>query len=561
MALTSFKITKKIFETFYSPKVSKFDRMVGSINSSMGYGQTIESYVDTKVLNTYYHVWDNDRMSEVVMDATSGEINSVEQAGPMFWGVTSQQGISFLNGTISISGLRKLKYCNGCEDRNTIVYPSLVDFKKKFSEVGNLITQYNTLDGYLFYDTTLPRFSNVFPAAKEDDGINVTFRFKTVDGTDKTLAEISQITSKPIIEIEESIDLSDPVKPEEGANSVIVSCCDEKLYHVVEGQMKIGATATSSSYFDGSKSWYVESYTNDESTIPRGITFMYGERSCKSGIINNPCGGSACEQLKLSYSRSRFDVCIQKATDYDFDSTNGILYEFESCGELISKPGVYSDGENIFSWDGINFEKIGKCQQDSVFNGPWVSSIIIPQYTDTFAIPTTTYIGFVGVQDGSPTNAIYAQLQITIDPQIVDGTRNIQRDIYKYDVLELVNGQWVPAMDKNNRPIGYGDYSLDKGGNRNKINYRQVYDPSTSQWTTYEGEYLLLYGSTFAYNGDYYSTRTPFTNQFNQRVFKLLIYPIWQDDTSYYEIIVNAGDTSNTPNIISSASYYQGEQL
>jgi hypothetical protein len=124
MALTSFKITKKIFETFYSPKVSKFDRMVGSINSSMGYGQTIELYVNTKVLNTYYHVWDNDRMSEVVMDATSGEINSVEQAGPMFWGVTSQQGISFLNGTISISGLRKLKYCNGCEDRNTIgIYP------------------------------------------------------------------------------------------------------------------------------------------------------------------------------------------------------------------------------------------------------------------------------------------------------------------------------------------------------------------------------------------------------------------------------------------------------
>ena len=291
MALSSFKITKKSFETYYSPKVSKFDRMVSSINSPMGYGQTIESFADTNVLNTYYHVWDNSLGVQVVMDVTTGNFYSVDQAGPMFWGVTSQQGISFLNGTSSIYGYRKLKYCNGCSGQNTISYNSLVDFKKKFSEVGNLITQYNTLDGYLFYDTTLPRYSNGFPAAKEDDGINVTFRFKTVDGTDKTLAEISQITLKPIIEIEESIDFSDPVKPEEGDNSVIVSCCDEKLYHVMDGQMKIGATATSSSYFDESKSWYVESYTNDERTVPIGITFTYDERSCKSAVITNPCGG------------------------------------------------------------------------------------------------------------------------------------------------------------------------------------------------------------------------------------------------------------------------------
>ena len=291
MALTSIKITKKLFETYYSPKVSRFDRMILSINSSMGYGQVIESYVGADVTNTYYHVWDNGYNAQVVMDATLGTVYSVEQAGPMFWGVTSQRGISFLNGTDSISGYRKLKYCNGCEDRNTIIYPSLNDFKKKFSEVGNLITQYNTLDGYLFYDETLPRYSNVFPATKEDDGVNVTFRFKTVNGENKTLAEISQITAKPIINIEESIDLSDPVNIEQGDNSLIVSCCDEKLYHVMDGQMKIGATATSSSYFDESKSWYVESYTNDERTVPIGITFSYGERSCKSGIINNPCGG------------------------------------------------------------------------------------------------------------------------------------------------------------------------------------------------------------------------------------------------------------------------------
>lgn len=561
MALRSLKVTKKELQNYYQPLTSDFERMVDSVNSVMGYGQVIQRYLGLEVLNTYYHVWDNNLGEKVVIDKTSLSYYPEAQAGPMLWGVTSQDGLNFLNGVSSLSGYRKFKYCDGCADKNTIAFQSVNNFKKRFSQISNLITQYNTLDAYLFYDDSLPRFTNVYPAVKEDDGVNVTFRFKNIEGTDKSLSDIEQITGKPVIEIETSIDEAPVVKPQEGSNSLIVSCCDEGIFYVVSGQMKIGATVTSSSYFDGSKSWYIESYTDSDPTIPEGIRFTYNERSCKSGIINNPCGGPPCEQLKLSYSRSPFDVCTQIATDYDFDSTNGILYEFESCGELISKSGVYSDGENLFSWNGINFEKIGKCQQDSVFNGPWVSSIIIPQYTDTFAIPTTTYIGFVGVQDGSPTNAIYAQLQITIDPQIVDGTRNIQRDIYKYEVLELVNSQWVPAMDKNNRPIGYGDYSLDKGGNRNKINYRQVYDPSTSQWTTYEGEYLLLYGSTFAYNGDYYSTRTPFTNQFNQRVFKLLLYPIWEDDTSYYEIIVNAGDTSNTPNIISSASYYQGQQL
>jgi hypothetical protein len=276
----------------------------------------------------------------------------------------------------------------------------------------------------------------------------------------------------------------------------------------------------------------------------------------------NPCL-KPCVDIELGYANPDdgqipSDSCFGKKTTYSFNEITNELYD--TCEGQYAKDGYYSDGESIYSWsEQDGWREFGPCSTPS-FEGPWVSSIIIPQYTDTFAIPTTTYIGFTGVQDGSPTNAIYAQLQITIDPQISDGTRNIQRDIYKYNVLELVNGQWVQATDKDNRPIGYGDYSLDKGGNRNKLNYRQVYDPSTSQWTMYEGEYVLLYGSTFAYNGDYYSTRRPFTNKFNQRIFKILIYPIWEDDTSYYEIVVNAGDEFEvTPNVISSTSYYQGQ--
>lgn len=291
MSLRTLKITKKELQNYYGPLTSDFERMVNSVNSVMGFGQVIQRYIGLEVLNTYYHVWDNNLGEEVVIDKTSLSYYPEAQAGPMLWSVSSQEGLNFLNGVSPLPGYRKYKYCNGCSDKNTIAFQSVDNFKKRFSQVSSLIGQYGTLDAYLFYDDSLPRFTNVYPAVKYDDGVNVNFYFKNIEGTDKSLTEIQQITGKPISEIEISIDEAPIVKPQEGANSIIVSCCDERISYVVSGQMRIGATITLSSYLDGSKSWYVESYTNDEPTFPEGITFTYGERSCASGIFNNPCGG------------------------------------------------------------------------------------------------------------------------------------------------------------------------------------------------------------------------------------------------------------------------------
>ena len=83
MALESKKITKKEFQTYYEPLKSDFDRMINSVNSSMGFGQIIQKYINREVLNTYYHVWDNALSQQVVMDKTSGAYYPVEQAGPM----------------------------------------------------------------------------------------------------------------------------------------------------------------------------------------------------------------------------------------------------------------------------------------------------------------------------------------------------------------------------------------------------------------------------------------------------------------------------------------------
>ena len=551
MAYTTFRISTKELTDVYLPVKDGFDKMKDSIISN-GFGQIISNYNGPRnfTVNSY-HVWDESYNSMVVKTADYSMTYTESQVGPSLWGVTSEVGVSFLYGNTKITGLSIIKYCDGCEDSNGLPLQIIDSYSKRFQYVKELNDNYSVETSYIFYDFTLPSNQRWFPAVYDTD--NGDFIFKDYLGNIKDKTQLSTITSISVNNIDMSLDESKPPIPSK--------CTDINLsYSISRGGVCYGVQSLYS--YDETNSLLYNSDSCDEMFAPKGYysdgKFIYlwdGRRYREFGRC------SSCKTKELTYSTDLLAICNGRLTptSYEIDGDTGVIYNFEECGGKTANIGYYGDGDVIYYWDG---EKSNETVcPDNSFGGPWVSNIIIPQYTDTFAIPTTTYIGFTGVQDGSPTNAIYAQLQITIDPQISDGTRNIQRDIYKYNVLELVNGQWVQAMDKDNRPIGYGDYSLDKNGNRNKLNYRQVYNSSTSQWTMYEGEYLLLYGSTFAYNGDYYNTRTPFTNQFNQRIFKILIYPIWQDDTSYYEIVVNAGDTSNTPNIVSSTSYNQGVQL
>ena len=136
MALKSLRVTKKELQTYYTPKVSDYEMMVNSINSNMGYGQIIQSYNSTEtgveVTNTYYHVYSDSYGGPIVIDKTSGVPSSIADAGPTFWGVGSNIGIDFLNGISSISGLRKLKYCDGCSDGNGLDKPVVDNFSKRF---------------------------------------------------------------------------------------------------------------------------------------------------------------------------------------------------------------------------------------------------------------------------------------------------------------------------------------------------------------------------------------------------------------------------------------------
>ena len=366
MAIHSFRVTKKELQTYYTPKVSDYETMVNSINSTMGYGQIIQAYNGTIVTNTYYHVYDTVNSEEIVMDKTSGISTSVANAGPTFWNVESSIGIEFLNGNTDIPGLRKLKYCDGCTDGNGLNKPVIDNFSKRYRKVEELVLGNNLLEGFLFYDLELPKYSNVFPAIKKDDGVNITYQFKNVNtGADLTVEEISTITQKSISQIEVSVDTAPIVKPQEGANTVITSCCNESISYVISGQYTIGNILyTENGGIIQSYCWFVESLTKELPTLGDGITFSSGGRSCEACVKLNPCP-AVCETIELTYSIDPSTACLGASSTYQIDWNTGMLYNDGDCGNSSPSDGYYGDGKFVYSWDGSSFSEYGRCPTDT----------------------------------------------------------------------------------------------------------------------------------------------------------------------------------------------------
>lgn len=366
MALKSLRITKKELQTYYTPKVSDYEMMVNSINSNMGYGQIIQAYTSTEtgvnVTNTYYHVYDNLINEVVVMDKTSGLKSSIYDAGPNFWGVSPEIGVEFLNGVAGISGLRKLKYCDGCSDGNGLDKPVVDNFSKRFRKVEELVLGNNLLEGFLFYDLELPKYSNVFPAIKKDDGVNITYQFKNVNtGADLTPEDVATITQRPIYEIEDSVNKAPIIKPQEGENTVITSCCDESISYVILGKYTIGEILQIEGLTE-SICWFIESLTNDSPNLPFGTSIVDKQRSCEACVKLNPCPTS-CEDIDLSYSENAFDVCYmgRKRGTFQVNWKSGELFINGECGNKYAEIGYYSNGKNIYYWDQKSFTEQGPC--------------------------------------------------------------------------------------------------------------------------------------------------------------------------------------------------------
>ena len=428
MALKSLRVTKKELQTYYTPKVSDYEMMVNSINSNMGYGQIIQAYTSTEtgvnVTNTYYHVYDNLINEVVVMDKTSGLKSSIYDAGPNFWGVSPEIGVEFLNGVAGISGLRKLKYCDGCSDGNGLDKPVVDNFSKRFRKVEELVLGNNLLEGFLFYDLELPKYSNVFPAIKKDDGVNITYQFKNVNtGADLTVEEISTITQKSIAQIEVSVDTAPIVKPQEGANTVITSCCDESISYVISGQYTIGNILyTENGGIIQSYCWFVESLTKELPTLGDGITFSSGGRSCEACVKLNPCP-AVCETIELTYSIDPSTACLGASSTYQIDWNTGMLYNDGDCGNSSPSDGYYGDGKFVYSWDGSSFSEYGRCPSQDNYLIEWCcdgSQQVISSGGKRLMIGSTIFFDTGGLY---PVNCWYVKGNTT-DPVTIEGELN-----------------------------------------------------------------------------------------------------------------------------------------
>jgi hypothetical protein len=83
-----------------------------------------------------------------------------------------------------------------------------------------------------------------------------------------------------------------------------------------------------------------------------------------SNIPGWPSGGG-CETLSLGHSSfpPPTQACRNPQNDYQFDSTNSILYAIgELCGGTPAPNGFYSDGRTIFGWFDQILEVVGSCR-------------------------------------------------------------------------------------------------------------------------------------------------------------------------------------------------------
>lgn len=212
MSYITYSVTRKDLTNYYLPKVDVYDLMMESINANTnGYGQVIYNFTTTfdNSINSF-NIWDSRSQSMIIVDS-NGTSYSEADAGPSLWGVTSQQGLDFLNGSLSINGLTKLKYCNTCGDRSGLRTPVVQSFSSRFTSLTEMMDDDLVDTGFLFYDFALPQLQNYYPSVYST---NISgYKFRNWQKTPKSEIQVSQETSIPVVDITDSLDNSEPIIP------------------------------------------------------------------------------------------------------------------------------------------------------------------------------------------------------------------------------------------------------------------------------------------------------------------------------------------------------------
>jgi hypothetical protein len=239
MAYSSFRVSAKDMTDYYLPRKQNFDYMIQSINQN-GYGQIIYDYngpgdFTVNSLNIY----NPDRGDMRIYVPSTDTWYSQSDVGPNLWGVTSEEGVNFLQGTVDIKGLVKLKYCSNCQDGNGLPFNTIKSFSDRFGYLKNLKDTYGVTEGYIFYDYNLPLNQRWYPSVL-DSNLG-RYVFKNYLGVNKLEAQVSSETGIPLQDITTSIESAQPIKPPTIISSVIVNCCDGSTTYVIDGVYDPGA--------------------------------------------------------------------------------------------------------------------------------------------------------------------------------------------------------------------------------------------------------------------------------------------------------------------------------
>jgi hypothetical protein len=66
-----------------------------------------------------------------------------------------------------------------------------------------------------------------------------------------------------------------------------------------------------------------------------------------------------CEEITLKYNVSQDAVCRSSDSTYFIDESTLYL----TCGDELAPIGYYSNGVDIYEWDGVSFDTIGLCRR------------------------------------------------------------------------------------------------------------------------------------------------------------------------------------------------------
>jgi hypothetical protein len=254
-----------------------------------------------------------------------------------------------------------------------------------------------------------------------------------------------------------------------------------------------------------------------------------------------------CDTINLSYSTTPNNVCDLVQLQYNYDSTNDVLYNNESCGSQTAAIGYYSDGENVFYWDGVNFDKFGRCL--TPFEGPWVTSISIIDQFGMTSDPTGEY----------PFENLY--LDYTANENMSTIIPSFNGEIWGYSI-EMSTGEMSPSG------LVYGPISYYAGTGSPVASAMDMFaiDKDGNPFTFY---YFNGYGSNPPFSNQLFlaqvispTTYSPppawDTRLFSGQYYRQRIYPFWQNLGSYYETVVSAGYVNSTATIDSQTNYFNG---